>query len=168
MSGIDMMRGLRHFLHMGGAEETDTARLMEIRSKCNDVLKQRHVPTGKIVHYKVEGPGDRKGVSCGSVWQPSHISDDNSTVDVKHVSCVSCKKTQAFRKANGEDVEESVTVAHWAVNGREQRHHWGSVSDTVYDTACMKWCTIYDLGRGATFSAADVTCKNCMRTKSYQ
>jgi len=163
MSDVEMSRGFRTFLYLGGAEGTHTEKLIEIRDKCIALLKERHIPSANTVHYLLHRKNGSKATACENVYS-KNIHDDNSTDNVAYVSCRNCKNTKLYRAANGEDVNVEKTV-HFAV---ETKSTYLNYAKSVYRMACNSWQTNYTPGLNSSVSAVEVTCQNCQRTREYQ
>ncbi len=158
-----MMRGLKIF-RSGGAWELDDEKLIIIRDMAQEVLTDRKVPSAKVVHYIVEtrliGQGEAKKslhLSACSSDMSSRITltDDNSTEQLKYVSCANCKGTNAFKVASGLLSEDEVEKAHV---------HLTRYSGARYVACNSYWYADSDKITNAT---ADVTCGSCKKTKEY-
>ena len=156
MSDFEMRKGMRLFLYPGGAENMDVDSLLKVRDRCIEVLKIKKVPQGKVVHYiAIERVNSQ--VACKALWVVN-TTEDNATEVLPYVTCGSCKKTNMFRKAMGEDVKE-----------RSDALHFDTLVRTYWDGAKMgSACNNWIVSSSRTKRVFDVTCGSCMRTKSYK
>jgi len=155
-----MRAGLRDFLHPGGAESLDVEDILKISDRCLEVLKVKKVPMGKTVHLYSKSWTSSQ-VACKALWL-ADTTEENSTEVLAYVSCGSCKKTNLFRKANGEDVKEKRVILHFETTVKDP-YSWYQ-KGTITGAACGNW---YKSNmRTARFH--DVTCQTCTKTKAYK
>lgn len=168
MADLTMRRGLRVFTS-GGVYELDTDYLKSLAALVRDVLQDRKEPTADVVHYLHRD----YGVACGMLFANA-LNDDNSTKDVKKVSCKSCALTKRFRKARGEHVVNH-DVLHMQLTSKVgERAEWvtdyNRFDQTTYAKACDVVASASPYKSVYTYAdkVTDVTCKNCMRTNYYK
>jgi hypothetical protein len=161
MSEFEMRTGLRHFLHMGGAETMSVEELLVIRTKSDDVIRDKGGASAKVVHFRNDYKRSKQ-VACGGFFYKKSINSDNSTDKLSLVTCGGCKNSKVFRKANGEDV--TIGGTQHLVCYETEKSNWGDHSWRNKVSACSR---SYVWADASAKTPLDVTCKRCLKTPTY-